>query len=86
MYPEFIAIYIGLAILSALMIVVLIFLLKLLKQSEVKQIPRPYVPAENQTAAASQTGAAPGGVVFCKRCATEFDASQKVCPRCGTPR
>ena len=53
MYPEFIAIYIGLAILSALMIVVLILLLKLLKQSEVKQIPRPYVPAENQTAAAS---------------------------------
>lgn len=86
MYPEFIAIYIGLAVLAALMIVVLILLLKLLKQSDVKQMPRPYVPAENQIAAAPQTGAAPGGVVFCKRCATEFDASQKVCPRCGTPR
>ena len=45
MYPEFIAIYIGLAVLAALMIVVLILLLKLLKQLDVKQMPRPYVPA-----------------------------------------
>ena len=26
------------------------------------------------------------GVVFCKSCATQFDARHKVCPRCGTPR
>lgn len=86
MYPEFIAIYAGLVVLAALLVVVLLLLLKLLKQSDIKQMSRPYTPAANQTADVQQSGAASGGVVFCKRCATEFDASQKVCPKCGTPR
>lgn len=27
-----------------------------------------------------------GNVVFCKKCFNQFDASQRVCPYCGTPR
>lgn len=34
----------------------------------------------------SYTQGASGGVVFCKRCATQFDASQRFCPNCGAPR
>lgn len=26
------------------------------------------------------------GVVFCKKCATQFDTSMKCCPKCGTMR
>lgn len=31
-------------------------------------------------------GSGYGSVVFCKNCATQYDASAKCCPRCGTPR
>lgn len=27
-----------------------------------------------------------GNIVFCKKCFNQFDASQRVCPYCGTPR
>ena len=93
MYPEFIAIYIGLAILAVLQIVVLLCLRKLLKQSEGgKQMPHPYTAPQTSTfdpgSAASSVpiSTAPGAIVFCKHCAAEFDAGLKACPKCGTPR
>ena len=87
MYTEFIAIYIGLGVLAALMVVVMILLIKLLRQLEVRPSTRSYTPAPISTGSRPSSAPAPAGnVVFCKRCAAEFDASQKVCPNCGTPR
>ena len=85
MYPEFIAIYVGLAVLAALMIVVLVLLIKLTKQAGAKPISKPYIPQMNNSADAP-TNVATGNIVFCKHCAAEFDSSQRVCPKCGTPR
>lgn len=85
MYPEFIAIYICLAVLIALAITILIFQIKSYKQSDIKQTPQNYTTTL-KTSAASMTTAPKGQVVFCRNCAAEFDASQSVCPRCGTPR
>lgn len=31
-------------------------------------------------------GKSESGVVFCKKCATQFEASEKYCPKCGTAR
>ena len=92
MYPEFIAIYIGLAILAVLQIVGLVFLRKLLKQSEGgTQMPRSYAAPQTSTfnqgsVTTTVPNMAPGAVVFCKHCAAEFDASLRACPKCGTPR
>jgi len=85
MYPEFIAIYVGLAVLAALMIVVLVLLIKLTKQAGAKPISKPYTPQMNNSTDAP-TNVATGNIVFCKHCAAEFDSSQRVCPKCGTPR
>lgn len=85
MYPEFIAIYVGLAVLAALMIVVLVLLIKLTKQAGAKTILKPYIPQMNNSTDAP-TNVATGNIVFCKHCAAEFDSSQKYCPKCGTPR
>ena len=49
MYPEFIAIYVGLAVLAALMIVVLVLLIKLTKQADAKPISKPYTPQINNS-------------------------------------
>ena len=99
MYPEFIAIYVGLVVLVALAAANLVLLVKLLKRSETKAAAPTYsaptYSAPTYTAPpVSGVPAAPRGdmagysghVVFCKHCAAEFDASLRVCPRCGTPR
>lgn len=85
MYPEFIAIYVGLAVLAALMIVVLVLLIKLTKQAGAKPISKPYTSQINNSTTAP-ANVATGNIVFCKHCAAEFDSSQRVCPKCGTPR
>lgn len=85
MYPEFIAIYVGLAVLAALMIVVLVLLIKLTKQAGAKPISKPYTSQINNSTTAP-TNVATDNIVFCKHCAAEFDSSQKYCPKCGTPR
>lgn len=87
MYPEFIAIYAGLAVLAALMITVLILLIKLLKRSDVKPASNAYRPQMNNIDTSyTQANVSTGNIVFCKHCATKFDACEKFCPKCGTPR
>lgn len=104
MYPEFIVIYVLLAIVIALLGVLLFFVLKLLKNGGGSQAQSSKtnfnVANDVYTAPAAQQyqqqyqqyqqnayqGQAGGGVCFCKRCATQFDASQSFCPNCGTPR
>lgn len=85
MYPEFVAIYVGLAVLAALMTAVLILLIKLMRQPNAKSVSKPYISQTNNLTAAP-TNAPTGNIVFCKHCAAEFDSSQRVCPKCGTPR
>lgn len=82
MYPEFIAIYVALGVLFVMLAAVIVMLIMLLKKGNDVYIPRnnTYNPSIQTAAAAT------GNLVFCKRCAAEFDASQRVCPKCGTPR
>lgn len=100
MYPEFIGIYVLLVILIALSVVSIYLQVSRSKNSGGKsnfngnqqnnsftsQQPRNSAyPSENSQR--QQTPAyGTSGVVFCKSCATQFDARHKVCPRCGTPR
>lgn len=99
MYPEFVAIYVMLAIVILMLGVVLFFLIKLMKngvgsnnpysmpqqnndayygqQYQQQQYQAPYQAPYQQQA---------GSVVFCKNCATQFDASQAYCPQCGMKR
>ena len=94
MYPEFIAIYVMLAIAIVLLTVVLIVLLKLLKNGAGKGYPMPQQNAYYGQQYPQQPYQQPyqtqyqqaGGVVFCQHCATQFDASQAYCPQCGTRR
>ena len=84
MYPEFIAIYIGLIIIIALLVVILVLQLKNKSNSGVGYT-KSYTSNFNKSEhAPSQTLS--GNIVFCKNCAAEFDVSQRACPRCGTPR
>lgn len=82
MYTEFLIIYIGLGILAVLGIAILILLIMLLKKDQ-----GVYIPQNNNYTPNVQTTATPNGnIVFCKKCAAEFDSSQRACPKCGTPR
>lgn len=98
MYPEFVAIYVMLALVIIMLGAVLFFLFKLLKNGAGRngsynvsqqnndayygqQYQQPYQdPYQPQYQPQS------GSVVFCKHCATQFDASQAYCPQCGTRR
>lgn len=73
MYPEFVAIYVGLAIVLVITIVNLVFTIKVLKK----------LGGNGNTSVNMNQ---PTGVVFCKKCATEFDSRLRVCPNCGTTR
>lgn len=72
MYPEFIIMYVGLAIVLIVSIVNLVFMIRLSNKMKT-----------NNVMGKRSLG---GGVVFCKKCATEFDSNTKVCPSCGTIR
>ena len=77
MYTEFIVIFALLGVLVVLMLAVLVMLRKLNKKVSGLSTSRAYAPA--------QVGGT-HNIVFCKNCATEYDAMQKRCPNCGTPR
>lgn len=82
MYPEFVAIYIGLGVLALMMIAVIILLIVLLNKSSGTNTYK----NEKKMYSLNQQQAANGKVVFCRNCATQFDASQHCCPKCGTQR
>ena len=82
MYTEFLIIYIILGILTLLGIAILILLIKFIKNDQ-----GTYVPKNNSYTPNINVSSMPAGnVVFCKKCAAQFDSSQRICPRCGTPR
>ena len=79
MYPEFIAIYVGLLVVIGLLVTILILMLK----NDNSRPTANFTAKQNnfETNASSS-----GSIVFCKKCAAEFDSTQKCCPKCGTPR
>lgn len=97
MYPEFVAIYIMLTIVILLLGAILFLLLKSSKEKIASIRPSNNIYQNQQPVAqdySQQYGQAyqeqyqvqGGNIVFCKHCATQFDASQVYCPNCGTPR
>jgi len=76
MYPEFIAIYAGLAVLIVLAVVIIILQAKILQGESVGRKPSARVPSKNPA----------GAIVFCKNCATQYSSAARCCPKCGTPR
>lgn len=82
MYTEFLIIYIALGVLFLMLAAVIVMLIMILKKDGGMYIPQ----NNNYNNPPIQTAAPTGNVVFCKKCAAEFDSSQRVCPKCGTPR
>lgn len=84
LYPEFTPIYVGIAVIFALLLVIIVLLIMVLMRV------RKQAGGERSNVKAiygGKTGAPPSGnVAFCRNCATEFEASEKNCPKCGTPR
>lgn len=87
MYPEFIAIYIGLAILIGLGVVILILLIRLNQNGDKQNISiRKATPVVNQTISPVDITNNSANTVFCTKCATQFSSEEHFCPNCGTPR
>ena len=101
MYPEFIGIYVLLVILIALSVVSIYLQVSRSKNSSGNksnfnsnqqnnsfntQQPRNTAYPSGNSQRQQTPAYGTNGVVFCKSCATQFDARHKVCPRCGTPR
>jgi len=88
MYPEFIAIYVGLGILAAMLTAVIIMLVLLMKkfsgQSGYKAAPTKNM--SNKTVQNQQVQPSGAGIVFCKSCQGQFAANASNCPHCGTVR
>ncbi len=82
MYPEFLAIYIGLGVLAAIMIAILILVIILVVRTSGSN----KFKNEKKMYSVNNQPMNSGKVVFCRNCATQFDASQRCCPKCGTPR
>ncbi len=83
MYPEFIAIYVGLGVLALLLIVTIVLLIVVLCKLKNGTGQRTFSPSPKSMGASYGNGM---GVVFCNNCGTQFDGATKVCPRCGTTR
>ena len=77
MYPEFVPIYIGIVIIIVLLVIIMILLIK--RTSNKSSAQKAFISGNYAQDSA-------GVVVFCKNCATQFDSSQRCCPKCGTPR
>lgn len=77
MYIEFIIIFVLLGILLALMIAAIVMIRKINKKINNIMTTRAYPSSQTMSS---------HNVVFCKNCATEYDAMQRRCPNCGTPR
>lgn len=98
MYPEFIAIYVMLAIVIVMLGAALVFLFLLLKREGSKGNSHGSMQQNNdmyygqqyqqqfQAPYQAQYQQQGGCVVFCKNCATQFDSSQAYCPNCGARR
>ena len=84
MYTEFLIIYIMLGVLILLMIVAVILLIAVLKKTGSNSSRNRYQQQMPTYQQGAQNSA--GGVAFCKNCGSQFNASLRVCPRCGTPR
>ncbi len=72
MYPEFIAIYIGLGVLAALLLVVIILLAVVL--------------AKLRNGRSSKSSSYGSNMVYCRNCAAQFNSAIRCCPNCGTVR
>ena len=90
MYPEFIAIYVMLAIVIVMLFGIIILLFLLLKKhaesvgtsgqsANSAYYSQPYQQSYNDQYSSNN-------VVFCNHCATQYDSSQAYCPRCGAKR
>ena len=96
MYAEIIGLYIFMGVLLLVGIVNLVLVLIMMKKSDnrptyvstpmMQSQGAPTAPTASATPAYSAVNTPTGNVVFCKKCACEFDAASRCCPRCGTPR
>ena len=90
MYPEFIAIYVGLGIHLLVGIANLVLTIKLMMNGSQPHYSSSYNNSatndDTKNKIIPENNIQSDNVVFCKKCANEFDALQKFCPKCGTPR
>lgn len=99
MYPEFIAIYVMLAVILILLGVAVFLLIKLVKNGGASSGGRSassyaqpssgnayYSGAQQYQTQADSYQAQQGGVVYCKHCTMPYDSTQPYCPNCGTRR
>lgn len=92
MYPEFIAIYIGLVVLILCAIFIIVLQIKILRNADTPKYFSGFgAAAEAQSQEKPKAEASVGynnvaNVVFCRNCAAKFEASKRNCPKCGMPR
>lgn len=87
MYPEFIAIFVGIGILALIMILILILQLVILKQMKTsRSIPMEYSNPNVKSSNINTPVAGKVGIVYCKNCMNPYPADKNVCPHCQTPR
>lgn len=85
MYIEYVIIFICLGIIIALLVAAVAMLAVLMKS---RNNNVPVYNRNNSPARSDKKETAPPAtkVVFCRHCAAQFDATQKVCPSCGAQR
>ena len=86
MYPEFIPIYIGLAVLIGLCVAILILLIKQIRGAGYTMPKQKKSNNNNVYTNHRPNEVYNGNMAFCKKCAAQFSASERFCPKCGTPR
>lgn len=84
MYPEFIAIFIGLGVLAVLQIVTIVFVLLMGRKIRRQNSGRAVVAHRESYSEESKTNS--NGIAFCTNCGAQFSANIMVCPMCGKPR
>lgn len=79
MYPEFIPIYAGLAVVLLVVIAILVLLIITLKKVNGRYggVSSKFNPS---------VGSLVENKVFCRKCATQYSISESFCPKCGTSR
>lgn len=82
MYLEYIIIYAGLGFLALLLIASIIMQTLILRK--LKKVNGSQNISDQQKSVKMQKKT--DGVVFCVKCATQFPATETVCPNCGTLR
>ncbi len=97
MYPEFIAIYIMLAVILILLGVTVFLLIKIIKDGGGSCVRTDTSAFSQHTSGNTYYSVVPQyqsqseqyqrqGVVYCKHCTMPYDATQPYCPNCGTRR